>query len=175
MTDQRLDEIATRIEGLVAGPEGVRAPLTRFVKPLLKAIGYRPKLKTEKITALLDLLRTPKTAHLDWRRVEKRYDDAVDELENNITGLERTLVVYGRVPLAHAAWVRRLYEVTVRASRAALDEKNEAARRVAAAIESVRIAAPLAIVPRPTPGQTPTRPSALQPVARVIFRSQQQQ
>lgn len=155
MTDQRLDEIATRIEGLVAGPEGVRAPLTRFVKPLLKAIGYRPKLKTEKITALLDLLRTPKTAHLDWRRVEKLYDDAVDELENNVKGLERTLVVYGRVPLAHAAWVRRLYEVTVRASRAALDEKNEAARRVAAAIESVRIAAPLAIVPRPTPGQTP--------------------
>ncbi len=154
MTDHRLDEIATRIEGLVAGPQGVRAPIVRLVKPLLKAIGYRPKLKTAKIAALLDLLRAPKTAHLDWRRVEKLYDDAVDELENNVEGLERTLVVYGRVPLAHAAWVRRLYEVTVRASRAALDEKNEAARRIAAAIETVRIAAPLAIDTRPAPGQT---------------------
>lgn len=153
MTDHRLDEIATRIEGLVAGPQGVRAPIVRLVKPLLKAIGYRPKLKTAKIAALLDLLRAPKTAHLDWRRVEELYDDAVDELENNVEGLERTLVVYGRVPLAHAAWVRRLYEVTVRASRAALDEKNEAARRIAAAIETVRIAAPLAIDTRPAPGQ----------------------
>lgn len=154
MTDHRLDEIATRIEGLVAGPQGVRAPIVRLVKPLLKAIGYRPKLKTAKIAALLDLLRAPKTAHLDWRRVEELYDNAVDELENNVEGLERTLVVYGRVPLAHAAWVRRLYEVTVRASRAALDEKNEAARRIAAAIETVRIAAPLAIDTRPVPGQT---------------------
>ena len=149
MSDPKLEEIGQRIEGLVAGPDEVRAPLVRLVKPLLRAIGYRPKLKTEKISALLDLLRTPQEAHRDWYRVEKLYDAAVEELEDDVEGLERTLVVYGRVPLAHAAWVRRLYEVTVRASRAATDEKNEAARRIAAAIEPVRIAAPLAIEVRP--------------------------
>ncbi|HRI63592.1 MAG TPA: hypothetical protein PK156_05125 [Polyangium sp.] len=154
MSDPQLEEIGARIEGLVVGPEGVRAPLVRLVKPILKAIGYRPKLKTEKISALLDLLRAPTDAHRDWAQVEKLQDEAVDELERNVQGLERTLVVYGRVPLAHAAWVRRLYEVTVRTSRASKDEKNEAARRIAAAIEPVRIAAPLAIETRLPTGQT---------------------
>lgn len=151
MTDERLEEIGHRIEGLVAGPESVHAPLVRFAKPLLRAIGYRPKLKTVKISALLDMLRKPEEAHRGWNRVEELHDEAIDEIENNVKGLERTLVVYGRVPLAHAAWVRRLYEVTVRASRAARDEKNEAARRIAAAIEPVRVAAPLTIDVRPAP------------------------
>lgn len=157
MSDPKLEEIATRIEGLVAGPDGVRAPLVRLVKPLLRAIGYRPKLETKNISALLDLLRAPQEAHRDWSRVEKLHAAAVDELEDNVDGLERTLVVYGRVPLAHAAWVRRLYEVTVRASRASADEKNEAARRIAAAIEPVRIAAPLTLEVRPQAGQTASK------------------
>jgi len=152
MSDPKLDEIAARIEGLVAGPDEIRAPLVRFAKPLLRAIGYRPKLKTEKITSLLDLLRVPQQAHQDWNRVEKLHNAAVRELDDNVEGLERTLVVYGRVSLAHAAWVRRLYEVTVRASRAATDERNETARRIAASIEPVRIAAPLAIETRPATG-----------------------
>jgi len=82
--------------------------------------------------------------------VEKLHQAAVEEIEDNVEGLERTLVVYGRIPLAHAAWVRRLYEVTVRASRAVLDRENEAARRIAAGIDPVRIAAPLEIGPRQT-------------------------
>lgn len=171
MSDPRLDELASRIEGLVVGPEGIRAPFVRLVKPLLRAIGYRPKLKTEKISALLDLLRSSEEAHRNWNRVESLHDAAVGELEDNVQGLERTLIVYGRVPLAHAAWVRRLYEVVVRASRAATDEKNEAARRIAAAIESVRIAAPLAIEVRP-PAVKKSAPEANNSEKSVAIKSQ---
>ncbi len=148
MEDERIADLGQRIEGLVARPDLVRAPLVRLVKPLLRAIGYRPKLKTTQITALLDALRAPADARQDHSKIEKRCELAIRELEDNVEGLERTFVVYGRVPLAHAAWVRRLYEVTVRASRAVADKQNEAARRIAAAIDPVRIAAPLAIVPK---------------------------
>ncbi|MBK9262421.1 MAG: VWA domain-containing protein [Polyangiaceae bacterium] len=196
MGDPRLEEFGTRIEGLVARPDEVRAPLVRLVKPLLRAIGYKPKLKTEKIAALLEALgstrsETPAEARfsdtrgtpnspasraqtvgsppraseirasaLSWDEVEKLHEAAIRELEDNVEGLERTLVVYGRIPLAHAAWVRRLYEVTVRASRAATDQQNEAARRIAAAIDPVCIAAPLVIVPGQTAGAATATPSA---------------
>ncbi|MRG94182.1 hypothetical protein [Polyangium spumosum] len=149
MTDGALSPIGERIERLTARPHDVRAPLVRFARPLLRALGYRPALRTTRVTALLDALRAPGAESVPEALVE----GATRELESNVVALERTLVVHGRVPLAHAAWVRRLYEVTVRAERAARDQKNEAARRIAAAIDPVRIAPPLALTPR-APGET---------------------
>ncbi|MDI1447411.1 hypothetical protein [Polyangium sp. 6x1] len=149
MTDEALSRFGERIERLTARPHDVRAPLVRIARPLLRALGYRPALRTARVAALLDALRAPGGKPVP----EALVTGAVRELEDNVIALERTLVVHGRVPLAHAAWVRRLYEVTVRAARAASDQKNEAARRVAAAIDPVRIAPPLAITPR-TPGET---------------------
>ncbi len=145
MTDDPLLPIGERIERLTARPHDVRAPLVRFARPLLRALGYRPALRTIRVTALLDALRAPGGKPVP----EALLPAAVEELEDNVVALERTLVVHGRVPLAHAAWVRRLYEVTVRAGRAAGDQKNEAARRIAAAIDPVRIAPPLALSPEP--------------------------
>ncbi|MDI1477994.1 hypothetical protein [Polyangium sp. y55x31] len=149
MRDEALSPLGERIEQLTARPHDVRAPLVRIARPLLRALGYRPALRTARVTALLDALRAPGGKPVP----EELLTGAVRELEDNVIALERTLVVHGRVPLAHAAWVRRLYEVTVRASRAARDQKNEAARRIAAALDPVRIAPPLAITPR-TPGET---------------------
>ncbi|MDC3952643.1 hypothetical protein KEG38_02245 [Polyangium jinanense] len=149
MRDEELSSLGERIEQLTARPHDVRAPLVRIARPLLRALGYRPALRTARVTALLDALRAPGGKPVP----EARLTGAVRELEDNVIALERTLVVHGRVPLAHAAWVRRLYEVTVRAARAARDQKNEAARRVAAAIDPVRIAPPLAITPGDTSGK----------------------
>ena len=148
-TDEALSPIGERIERLTARPHDVRAPLVRLARPLLRALGYRPPLRTARVTALLDALRAPGGKPVP----EALLTGAVRELEDNVVALERTLVVHGRVPLAHAAWVRRLYEVTVRAARAARDQKNEAARRIAAAIDPVRIAPPLALSPK-APAET---------------------
>lgn len=142
MTAARLSAIGERIERLAARPGEVSAPLYRLARPLLRAFGYRPALETVKIAALLDALRSKGTPQAT---IDELSDAALAELEGDVSALERTLVVHGRVPLAHAAWVRRLFEVVTRASRAAEDQKNEAKRRIAAAIDPVRIAPPLAL------------------------------
>jgi hypothetical protein len=138
--DSPLDELGERIERISTRPDEVRAPLIRLARPLLRAIGYRPRLSTARIAALLDALRTPGVTSLDALALA-----AAEELEADVTAVERSLVVHGRVPLAHAAWLRRLYEVTARATRAVKDHRGEAARRIAQAIDPVRIAAPLAL------------------------------
>ncbi|UQA62033.1 vWA domain-containing protein [Polyangium aurulentum] len=138
--DPRLDELGERIERISTRPDEVRAPLIRLARPLLRAFGYRPKLSTTHIAALLDALRAPGLSSLDELALA-----AVEELEADVTAVERSLVVHGRVPLAHAAWLGRLHEVTTRATRAAKDRKDETARRIAQAIDPVRIAAPLAL------------------------------
>lgn len=146
MSDPAAREIEQRIERLTSKPKEVSAPLYRLARPLLRAFGYRPELRTDKLGALLDALRAFGTKDARKKHEIEELDVAARaELEANVTALERTLVVYGRVPLAHAAWIRRLFEVFVWASRAVSEREGDTCQRIAAAMDPSRIAPPLAI------------------------------
>jgi hypothetical protein len=77
-------------------------------------------------------------------RTEEVLRDAKTELSHNVTQVERATVVRGRPLLAHAAWLRRLYEIVVRAERA-LRAPEDAVAAAAAALDPIRLLPPLAV------------------------------
>ncbi|HLM74975.1 MAG TPA: hypothetical protein VK459_19835, partial [Polyangiaceae bacterium] len=70
---------------------------------------------------------------------------AVSELEENIESAERACVVHGFVPTSRAAWLRRLFEVVARAAKAVENASDKEKRRLAAGVDPVMIAPPLAV------------------------------
>lgn len=139
---QDVDEIGRRIERLTLAPDDIRAPILRLVRPVLARFGYRPRVSAEKVEALLVQVRdrptrvdgAPDAAEL------KLLAQAERELEESLVSVERATVVGGRVLVAHAAWLRRLYEVLVRARRAV--ERPEDAAAAAMATSARRLVLP---------------------------------
>ncbi|HEU5287250.1 MAG TPA: hypothetical protein VFV20_02510, partial [Candidatus Limnocylindria bacterium] len=154
-----LDALGRRIERIALEPETVRAPWTRLIRPILRTIGWRPAFEADALRALLDELRrrartsdrsngAPAREPDERSRLEltRLADEAVKELETNVVSAERACVVDGGVPVAYAAWLRRLFEVVVRAVRAARPERFDPAEaRVAASIDRIMLLPPLAV------------------------------
>jgi hypothetical protein len=164
-----LRELGERVERIATRPHEVRAPLVRLARPLLRAFGYRPKLSAARVGALLDALRARSAGGPGKEQIDKLHAAAIEELEDNIASVERAFVVHGRVPLAHAAWLRRLYEITTRASRAATDQGDEVAQRIALAIDPVRLATPISIDRSPKPqGPAGAAPASEAPPAADV-------
>ena len=113
-----LEAIGRRIERLTLQPESISAPLTRLFRPILHRIGWRPKASLESIQALV--------AQLEWVRhtggnvtdCRKLLRSATEELRDNLQQVERATVINRRPLVAHAAWLRRMYELVARAERA---------------------------------------------------------
>lgn len=144
MTADRLAALAPRIERLALDPGAVVAPWTRLVRPILRSVGWQPAYRTAALGGLLDAIRSdPNEPH------PRRALLAVSELEDNIAAAERACVVNGRLPVAHAAWLRRLWEVTSLAARAADPDAPAGEVRLAAAVDPVRWLPPLALAPAP--------------------------
>lgn len=137
-----LDALGKRIELLTIDPGSIDAPMVRLVRPLLARLGFAPKVESAKITALLTEVRA--AAAGQGTRTEEVLRDAKAELERNVTQVERATVVRGRPLLAHAAWLRRLYEIVVRAERA-LAAPEDPALAAAAALDPIRLLPPLAV------------------------------
>ncbi len=120
MNSARLDEIGVRIERLVVEPGSISAPFTRLLRPLLCRIGWAPRPEIEEISALVteiaELSGIPNERMVSM--LGRKLDRAVDELEDNLRRVERATVVNRRALVAHADWLRRLYEVVVHAQRA---------------------------------------------------------
>lgn len=131
----RLPDLGRRIERIAVAPETIRAPLVRLIRPVLTRIGWQPKVSVQAARALCDALRSARTPE-NRRRLDGLVDEAIDELESNVAGVERSTVVNRSVPMAHAAWLRRLYEVVSRASRAAENPGRRAAARIATGDDS---------------------------------------
>lgn len=113
MISAELDELGRRIEQLAVEPESISAPLTRLLRPILYRIGWRPKTSVVAIEKLIVELgergQPDDLPHLLER--------AVEELEDNIKQVEKATVVNRRALISHASWLRRLYEIVVRARR----------------------------------------------------------
>lgn len=145
---ERLSELEARIERVVLDPGAVRAPFTRLVRPILRSLGYRAKASTRALDALLALVaRVSGGEEVDAHQEIER---AIDELDDNVRSVERACVVNGRIGTAQGAWLRRLFEVVVRAIDA-LERGDPALRRMVASADATRLLPPLAV--REAPAQ----------------------
>lgn len=106
-----LDTLGQRIERLAIAPETISAPLTRLFRPALHRFRWAPKTETEAIEQLLKHCSGTLDEHADS---DKLLRNAVYELRDNITQIERATIVSQRPLLAHGSWLRRIYELLVR-------------------------------------------------------------
>jgi hypothetical protein len=140
-----LDELAERIERVALDPDRVSAPLSRILRPILARLGVEPELRTVKIARLVDRIRlTDEGVTIEERDISGAFDDAKEELETNVSAVERACVVNEQPMVTHGAWLRRMYEILVRAGRA-VEEKDAEARRMLAKTENVRLLLPLTV------------------------------
>lgn len=135
----RLQELSARIERLAVTPAEVRRrePWLLVTSPFFRLVGWRPRIRTVALRALLAALRATEHDAAARPALVPALDAAMAELSENVTTAERATVLHGA--LAHASlagWLTRLHEVTTRAARAARDPENDARRRVAIALDA---------------------------------------
>lgn len=138
---ERLEGLIRRIRRLAHEPEAVGGKLRFLTRPFLRLFRREPKLGVERVAALVDLLRAPASQGLD-SRLDEVLNQALDELDDDIDGLEHACIVDGTPPAAHLLWVWRLYGVVARATRA-IESGDTGVRRVAGAIDPRILAPPL--------------------------------
>lgn len=79
----------------------------------------------------------------DGARAHDALERALDELESNLTSVERACVVNRRSPVAHAAWLGRLLGLIASASKA-VGGGDEVGMRLASGVSMVEVLPPLA-------------------------------
>lgn len=141
----QLEEIGRRIERLVLAPETISAPLTRLFRPILHRIGWRPKASVEGLRALVAQLDWVRRSGGDVSACHKLLAAATEELRENLQQVERATVVSRRPLLAHAAWLRRLYELVANAERAVGAAEDRGALFLAATPDEALMLPPLAM------------------------------
>ncbi|MCA9706958.1 MAG: VWA domain-containing protein [Myxococcales bacterium] len=140
-----LEDLGRKIERLVLAPETISAPLTRVLRPLLYRIGWRPKASVEAMRALMAQLDWIRRSEGDVAACRKLLSTATDELRDNLQQVERATVIQRRPLLAHAAWLRRLYELLVHAERATAAEGGRGDLHLAATADDALLLPPLAM------------------------------
>lgn len=151
MSADRLGSFGERIELIAIHPERVQSRWTSIVSPILRIVGWEPDFEINAIQNLLAAIRASasKGRKSDSARSFAPLSDllelAFSELEENIESAERACIVHGSVPTSRAAWLRRLFEVVARAARAVENASDQEKKRLAAAIDPVMIAPPLAV------------------------------
>lgn len=147
----KFEALEKRIERVARGPEGIEATFVRLMRPILARLGYAPKVSASATQLLLHAIAqrmdpdAPPTL-LDEGALLTR---AVLELEENVASVERLTVLRKKPLVAYAAWLRRLFEVIVHASRYV---QGGADARMHAAIATARaplVLPPLAVVATP--------------------------
>jgi hypothetical protein len=111
-----LDVLSERIARLVQSPEEVKSTFAEIGRPVMRALGWQPKIQTRAAERLGQRLKlTDAEAELlGLPSVRVCATRAHQELEANVTGVERACVVHGRVPMAYPSWLWRLYQVVRR-------------------------------------------------------------
>lgn len=139
MPGARLQAVGERIERVSLDPAGIGAQrMFRIARPVLALARWRAVVRYEALTRLLGSL-----ASEDARQ---RLDATIAELEDNVTAIERAAILRRRAPVAHAAWLRRAWELVV-AAEDLLGRDDPSARRRLGATDRVDLAPPLALVP----------------------------
>jgi len=140
-----LDDLAERIEKVALDPDRVSAPLSRILRPILARLGVEPELRTIKIRRLVERIRfAERGMSIEERDIAGAFDGAKEELEANVSAVERACVVNEQPMVTHGAWLRRMYEILVRARRA-IEEEDVNARQMIAKTQAVRLLMPLTV------------------------------
>ncbi len=140
-----LEKLGQRIEKLTLDPDSISAPLTRMLRPLLVRIGWRPKSDTGATEDLVSALRWAEAGSRGPADCVKDLKKAIEELEDNLVQVERATVLTRRPMVAHAAWLRRMYELLVHAHRAIDEPGDRAPLALAAGADHVSVLPPLAM------------------------------
>lgn len=140
-----LENLGQRIEKLTLDPDSISAPLTRMFRPLLVRIGWRPKSQTDATEDLISALRWAEAGSRAPNDCKKDLDKAIEELEDNLTQVERATVVARRPMVAHAAWLRRMYEILVHAHRAIGEPGDRTPLALAAGVDDAAVLPPLSM------------------------------
>ncbi|MFO0592277.1 MAG: vWA domain-containing protein [Polyangiaceae bacterium] len=173
--EPRLRDLAVRIERLSIAPDEIaRASLwLRATSPLYRLVGWRARIRTTALRALLAKLRsvadaagsgadaagsvtdTAESGRAAPTRdeVEKTAkalvvlrDAALEELETNVTAAERAAVLDARSAQGPiAGWLARIHEVVERAARAVAAPEDEARRAAAIEVDDDWMLRPLAV------------------------------
>ena len=123
-----LDDFAARIDRIAQGPDAVEGSrLVRLARPLLTAVGYAPRVRLDRTRALLTTLADEATS--DDTAAETALREALRELADNITAVERAVLLNRRPMVAHAAWLGRLRATLSRAARVLESPGDRCARR----------------------------------------------
>lgn len=127
----RLEQLAPRVE--LVGTAREAKLLYRVAAPIFDRFGWRPKLQTTAVRALVEDFRA-NTIEPPAKR-DALFTEAIDELEENLVNVERLAAVRRRPPVAHAAWLRRTYDLLVRAGGAigAVDPRDARERAIGVA------------------------------------------
>ncbi len=142
------DDLGKRIERLVVDPDSIDVPVVRLMRPFLATLGFTPKVAIVRVSELLDHLKVAAGTSVEKPAREElanRLALATKELEANVLSVERATVIGKRPLVSHAAWLRRLYEVVVRAERAIAAPSDTVALDTASAVDPVRLLPPLAV------------------------------
>lgn len=144
----KLKGLEKRIERVARGPDGIEATFVRLMRPILARLGYAPKVSAEATQLLLHAIAqridpdAPPTM-LDENALLSR---ALIELEENVSSVERLTVLRKKPLVAYAAWLRRLFEVVVHASRYVDDGKDARMHAEIAVARAPLVLPPLAVV-----------------------------
>ncbi len=114
---ERLDDLARRIERLGGATDPDGATMDRMLAPVLRALSWKPELRTEWLEELFTAGRQSSDPDRFLERVDtwRALLRALGEAEDNVRQLERATVVEGAAPIAHVAWCWRVYQVLSRA------------------------------------------------------------
>ncbi len=148
--EKALDELAARIDVVALRPDMVKRPFTKLVARILVALDWRPVLAIHETTALVELMRVaPKAEEARVKRIEL----ALDELDANVTAVERACVTRGEPPTAYATSLRRMLEVIARCVRA----REPLGLRLAGQIDTNVLLPPLRLTAEGEDGRTPSQ------------------
>lgn len=143
--EDRLADLAARIDRLSTDPARVRDRWAWAFRPVLRAMGWQATFEVKAIEALLATLRSP-SPYSGGPLLRA----AIEEIAANVAMAERATVLEGALPTARIAWLHRLHEIVTRAARAAGTSAASVERRAAAALDPV-LAAPPLILTGPAP------------------------
>jgi len=90
--------------------------LYRVAAPVFGALGWKPKLSVAAVRALVGGFAREEAP--TEARLGPALKGAIAELEENVVNVERLAALGKRPPVAHASWLRRTYELLVRADGA---------------------------------------------------------
>lgn len=140
---EALRTLAERIERV--GKSADVSMLYRVAAPVFGVLGWKPVLSAQAARALVA------TFAVEARPTEQSagvaFASALAELERNVVNVERLAAIRKRPPVAHASWLRRNYELLLRAEGALAPVDEAEAEELAdlvATTDPVALALPLA-------------------------------